>query len=237
MLNPQAALQEALLLAADPNPETSLQRLTAQYAGAAVLSTALGPEDQVITHMIATQQLPVRIFTLDTGRLFSQSYELLESTRSRYGLKIDTYYPRHDALEALLTEKGPFSFYESVDSRKECCHLRKVEPLQRALANQHLWITGIRADQSANRSQMQWVEWDEGYGLLKYHPLFDWTEQQVWDYIHTHRIPYNALHDQGYPSIGCQPCTRAVGPGEDPRAGRWWWETSSKECGLHSTKA
>jgi phosphoadenosine phosphosulfate reductase len=212
----------------------ALQLLVHQHPGTAVFSTALGPEDQAITHLLAQAALPVRIFTLDTGRLFAESYELLDQTRSRYpGLPIQVYFPQHTAVERLLSEQGPFSFYESVEARKHCCHIRKVEPLQRALQGASLWITGIRAEQSTHRSEMQPLEWDETHRVLKFHPIFYWTETQLWNYIHAHHIPYNKLHDQGYPSIGCQPCTRAISPGEDPRAGRWWWEQSQKECGLH----
>ena len=199
-----------------------------------VFSTSLGYEDQVITHMIFSEQLSISVFTLDTGRLFPETYSVLNSTLERYKKPIQVFYPNTTAIEQLLTNKGPFSFYESTDNRKECCYVRKVEPLQRALKGHTIWITGIRADQSGNRSNMPMVEWDEANNILKVHPLLNWTLQNVKDHIFENNIPYNPLHDKGFVSIGCQPCTRAIKEGEDFRAGRWWWEDASKkECGLH----
>ena len=172
--------------------------------------------------------------TLDTGRNFPETYSTWSRTLERYRQPIETFAPQAATLERLLAEKGPNSFYESVENRKECCHIRKVEPLGRALQGQQLWVTGIRAEQSPNRLDMASLEWDAAHQLLKFHPLFDWTSDQVRDYVGQHNIPYNALHDQGFVSIGCAPCTRAIQPGEDFRAGRWWWEDASKkECGLH----
>lgn len=199
-------------------------------------STALGMEDQVITHMIAAQNLSISVFTLDTGRLFQETLDLLDATRSRYKLQIDTFFPQTDAVQQLITRKGPNSFYRSVENRKECCFIRKVEPLQRALAGAQVWITGIRAEQSANRLQMELVTWDDQYEVIKYNPLLQWSLQDVEQYISLHRIPVNELHQRNFPSIGCAPCTRSVAPGEDSRSGRWWWESSAKECGLHESK-
>ena len=199
-----------------------------------VFSTSLGYEDQVITHMIFSEQLSISVFTLDTGRLFPETYSVLNSTLERYKKPIQVFYPNTTAIEQLLTNKGPFSFYESTDNRKECCYVRKVEPLQRALKGHTIWITGIRADQSGNRSNMPMVEWDEANNIIKVHPILNWTLQNVKDHIFEYNIPYNPLHDKGFVSIGCQPCTRAIKDGEDFRAGRWWWEDASKkECGLH----
>ncbi|HAD34454.1 MAG TPA: phosphoadenylyl-sulfate reductase [Chitinophagaceae bacterium] len=199
-----------------------------------VFSTSLGYEDQVITHLIFTNQLPISVFTLDTGRLFPETYSVLNSTLERYKKPIQVFYPHTSSVEQLLTDKGPFSFYESVDNRKECCFIRKVEPLKRALKGHTIWITGIRADQSGNRSDMPMVEWDETNQIIKIHPLLHWSLKDVKKFIGQFNIPYNPLHDKGFVSIGCQPCTRAIKDGEDFRAGRWWWEDASKkECGLH----
>jgi phosphoadenosine phosphosulfate reductase len=173
---------------------------------------------------------------LDTGRLFSETYSVWNSTNQRYNTHIKAFYPRHDLLETFIEEKGPNSFYESVANRKSCCHIRKVEPLQRALAGNKVWVTGLRAEHSTARHDLPQVEWDEVNQVIKYHPILHWTTQQVSDYIKQYNIPYNPLHDRGFVSIGCAPCTRAIKPGEDFRAGRWWWEVADKkECGLHET--
>ncbi|MFO0358465.1 MAG: phosphoadenylyl-sulfate reductase [Sphingobacteriaceae bacterium] len=210
-------------------------RIVSQLASESVVfSTSLGYEDQVITHLIFSDQLSISVFTLDTGRLFPETYSVLNSTLERYKKPIQVFYPHTSSVEQLLTNKGPFSFYESVDNRKECCFIRKVEPLKRALKGHTIWITGIRADQSGNRSDMPMVEWDEANQIIKIHPLLHWSLQDVKSFIDQHNIPYNPLHDKGFVSIGCQPCTRAIKEGEDFRAGRWWWEDASKkECGLH----
>lgn len=199
-----------------------------------VFSTSLGQEDQVITQLIASQNLPIQIFSLDTGRLFPETLELLSRTESKYKTRIKVYYPDTASVEKLVGDIGINGFYESVENRKSCCFVRKVEPLKRALAGNAVWVTGLRAEQSANRSEMRRIEWDEANQIIKYNPLLDWTFEQMITYIEEHRIPYNPLHDQGFISIGCAPCTRAILPGEDARAGRWWWEESKKECGLHS---
>lgn len=215
-----------------------LRFLADKYVNKIVFSTSFGLEDQVITELIFANQIPIKVFTLETGRLFPETYYVWNRTLERYQQPIHAYYPQTEALQDLLNTKGPNSFYESVDNRKQCCHIRKIEPLKRALAGQALWVTGIRAEQSTNREDMSALEWDEGNQLLKFHPLFDWSLEAVRDYIASKNIVYNTLHDKGFPSIGCAPCTRAVAPGEDFRAGRWWWEDQSKkECGLHSTAA
>lgn len=204
------------------------------FPGKVVFSTSLGQEDQVITQLIATQKLPIQIFSLDTGRLFPETLELLARTESKYKTRIKVYYPETASVEKMVGEIGINGFYESVENRKTCCYVRKVEPLKRALAGNEVWVTGLRAEQSANRGGMKRVEWDEANQILKYSPLLDWTFDQMIAYINEQKIPYNPLHDQGFVSIGCAPCTRAIFPGEDARAGRWWWEDSKKECGLHA---
>ncbi len=214
--------------------EEVLQFISQLPSESIVFSTSLGYEDQVITHMIFSENLPVSVFTLDTGRLFPETYSVLNSILDRYKKQIQVFYPSTNSLEEMVSKKGPFSFYESTDNRKECCFIRKVEPLKRALKGHTIWITGIRAGQSGNRNDMPMVEWDEANQIIKIHPLLNWSLQEVKDYIFKHNIPYNPLHDKGFVSIGCQPCTRAIKDGEDFRAGRWWWEDSSKkECGLH----
>lgn len=204
------------------------------FPGKVVFSTSLGQEDQVITQLIASQNLPIQIFSLDTGRLFPETLELLARTESKYKTRIMVYYPERESVESLVTDIGINGFYESVENRKSCCYVRKVEPLKRALAGNEVWVTGLRAEQSANRNSMKRIKWDEANQILKYNPLLDWSFDQMITYIEEYKIPYNPLHDKGYISIGCAPCTRAILPGEDPRAGRWWWEDSKKECGLHS---
>ncbi len=217
------------------SPEEALAALAEAFPGELVFSTSLGYEDQVISHFIFENQLPVKVFTLDTGRLFNETYSVLNSTLDRYKVPITVMYPQTEAIEQLVTEKGPFSFYESMANRKECCYIRKVEPLKRALKGHKIWITGIRADQSENRQDMPSVEWDEANQIVKFHPILNWTLEEVKAYIRQNNIPYNPLHDKGFVSIGCAPCTRAIREGEDFRAGRWWWETNDKkECGLHS---
>ena len=222
---------------AGKEPVEALRVLADQFPGEIVFSTSFGWEDQVITHMIFANDIPIKVFTLETGRLFPETYYVWNRTMEIYGKPIFAYYPVHHLLEDMVNVKGPNSFYESVENRKECCGIRKIEPLRRALAGNQCWITGIRAEQSPNREDMHNVEWDEGNQLIKFHPIFNWTLDDVKAYIKQHNIPYNTLHDKGFPSIGCLPCTRAVQPGEDFRAGRWWWEDQSKkECGLHAVQ-
>jgi len=219
-------------------PVEALSFLADRFEGKIIFSTSFGWEDQVITHMIFDNNLPIKVFTLETGRLFPETYYVWNRTMEIYGHAIHAYYPRQDLLEQMVTKKGPNSFYESVDNRKECCNIRKVEPLKRALAGNDIWITGIRAEQSPVRGSMEDVEWDDQNKLVKFHPIYHWSIEEVKAYIKLYNIPYNTLHDRGFPSIGCAPCTRAVQPGEDFRAGRWWWEDQSKkECGLHDTAA
>jgi phosphoadenosine phosphosulfate reductase len=212
----------------------SLRLLAGLYPGQVVFSTSFSWEDQVISHLIFSNRLQIDVFTLDTGRLFPETYSTWSRTMEKYGQKIIPYYPDANHLQTFIHEKGPNCFYESVDNRRQCCRIRKVEPLQRALKGRKIWITGIRAEHSANRHDMMQVEWDEGNQVVKYHPLLHWDTKKVMDFISENEVPYNPLHDRGFISIGCAPCTRAVKPGEDFRAGRWWWEDNSKkECGLH----
>ena len=211
-----------------------LKYVANQYQNVA-FSTSFGQEDQVILHAIATEQLPIRIFTLDTGRLFQETYELIDRTRSKYNIPIEVYFPNQESVQELTTHKGLHSFYVSIDNRKECCGIRKIEPLNRALKDVEVWVTGLRSEQSENRSTMPFWEKDEQRGLFKFNPLLDWTYEQMLQFIKEQNIPDNALHKKGFISIGCAPCTRAILAGEDPRAGRWWWELSQKECGLHQS--
>jgi phosphoadenosine phosphosulfate reductase len=214
--------------------EDSLKALAGAYPGQVVFSSSFSWEDQLISHFIFSNDIDIDVFTLDTGRMFPETYYTWSQTLERYKKKITAFYPNANTLQAFIAEKGPNSFYESVDNRKQCCHIRKVEPLKRALLGKKVWITGIRAEHSPNRDHMPQVEWDEVNEIIKFHPLLHWSTQQVTAYIREHDIPYNPLHDKGFVSIGCAPCTRAVRPGEDFRAGRWWWEDSTKkECGLH----
>ncbi len=206
-----------------------------RFSGRLALASSLGAEDQTLTHMICRVDPAVRIFTLDTGRMFPESYELLDRTNRHYGINIEVFFPDYLQVEKMVAEKGINLFYDSIENRKLCCGIRKVEPLRRAFGGLDAWICGLRREQSVTRFSVEFAEWDEGNNLVKLNPLAEWTEKQLWDYIKEHNIPYHALHDKGFPSIGCQPCTRAVKPGEDVRAGRWWWEEpEKKECGLHN---
>jgi phosphoadenosine phosphosulfate reductase len=214
--------------------EDQLNILISSFPEKIIFTTSLGIEDQVITHKIFSNNLNIKVATLDTGRLFPQTFDVLSNTIIRYNKKIDVYFPEYEDIEKMVTEKGPLSFYKSVENRKECCRLRKVVPLSRALKGMECWISGLRADQSDNRSQMDWLEYDEDKNLYKFHPLFNWSLDEVTKFVKENNVPYNILHDKGYISIGCEPCTRAIKPGEDFRAGRWWWENDRpKECGLH----
>lgn len=215
-----------------PFPE-SVKLLAELFPGQVVFSSSLGQEDQVITDAISRNAVPVKIFTIDTGRLFPETYELLDRTVARYKNPIHVYFPDAADVEDFVLNKGINSFYESVENRKSCCHIRKVKPLNRALSGARVWITGLRSGQSENRHEVPMIEWMADRQLYKFNPLIHWSYEQVMDYINVHNVPYNRLHDKGFFSIGCAPCTRAIEPGEDPRAGRWWWETSQKECGLH----
>lgn len=209
-----------------------LQILTERFPGKVIFSTSFSYEDQVITHLI--KDLTIEIFTLDTGRLFEQTYETWTSTKAFFKKNIKAYYPDMEELSEFVTENGPDSFYQSVENRKACCTIRKVHPLKKALAGYKVWITGLRAEHSPNRQNMPQLEWDPDNKIIKFHPILHWTTEQVTEYVKDHHLPYNHLHKKGFVSIGCEPCTRAIKEGEDFRAGRWWWEDANKkECGLH----
>ena len=211
-----------------------LELLSNQFPGQVTFSSSFSFEDQVISHDILYNKLPISIFTLDTGRLFAETYSVWSSTNSRYDTSIKAYYPDATQIEKFVVQNGPNAFYESVENRKNCCHIRKVEPLKRALSGKAVWVTGLRAEHSAARHDLQQFEWDAANNIIKYHPILHWTTEKTKAYIYQHNIPYNPLHDRGFVSIGCAPCTRAIKPGEDFRAGRWWWEDADKkECGLH----
>jgi len=213
------------------SPEEILDLALAQGWGKTVMTTSFGAEDQVLTHLLAP--LPVDIITLDTGRLFNETLDTFDRTARKYRKPIGVLFPAAEDVEAYVNGRGPNAFYESVELRKECCTIRKLKPLARGLSGYAVWITGLRADQSENRSAVKSFEWDERFALVKVNPLIRWTFPEVMEFIHAHDVPYNPLHDRGFLSIGCAPCTREVRQGEDFRAGRWWWEASKKECGLH----
>ncbi len=216
-------------------PAEEIVRWAAETFGSEIkAASSFGAEDVVLIDMIAKVTPQIKVFTLDTGRLHDETYEVMERVRTRYSIEIEAVFPDREAVERLVREKGFYSFRESVENRRECCGIRKVEPLRRALAGMRAWMTGLRRDQAVTRTDTEAIEWDEANGLAKVNPLVEWTNEQVWEYIRAHKVPYNALHDRGFPSIGCAPCTRAIKPGEDIRAGRWWWELpENKECGLH----
>lgn len=215
-------------------PETMLRHFMEIYGDRIALSSSLSAEDQALTDMMLGINPQARIFSLDTGRLFPETYALLDKTNLHYGIKIEVFCPQTEALQEMVSTQGINLFYESIEKRHFCCQVRKLEPLSRAFRTLDAWVCGLRRGQSVTRNDMRRVEWDERHGLLKINPLIDWSEEQVWVYVREHRVPYNKLHDQGFPSIGCQPCTRAVKPGEDIRSGRWWWEDPQhRECGLH----
>lgn len=200
----------------------------------AVFASSLAAEDMVLTDLILKARLPIAIFSLETGRLHAETLAMLERVRQAYGYDIALYRPQREEVERYVADHGINAFYDSVELRKECCRIRKVEPLERALAGKRAWITGQRRAQSSTRAELAVQQDDPAHGMQKFNPLADWSEQDVWDYLRQHDVPYNPLHERGYPSIGCEPCTRAIAPGEDVRAGRWWWEDpESKECGLH----
>lgn len=215
-------------------PEQVIAFFIEKYNDKIALSSSLGAEDQVLTHMIASINKSTKIFTLDTGRCFQESYDLIDKINKKYDIKIQVYFPDNEQVEKMVNEKGVNLFYDSVENRKLCCKIRKLNPLQRAFEGLDVWICGLRQAQSITRINAKLVEWDEKNNLIKLNPLIEWSEEQVWKYIRDNEIPYNVLHDHGYPSIGCKPCTRAIKKSEDLRAGRWWWEEpESKECGLH----
>ena len=213
--------------------EQTLARIARDFSPA-VFASSLAAEDMVLLDLILKAKLPIGIFSLETGRLPKETLDVIAKVKASYGIDISLYRPQPEAVDAYVTQNGLNAFYDSVDMRRECCRIRKVEPLGRALAGKRAWITGQRRAQSSTRAELHVEEDDAAHGMSKFNPLADWSEEDVWNYIRANQVPYNALHDQGYPSIGCQPCTRAVEPGEDVRAGRWWWENAdSKECGLH----
>lgn len=206
-----------------------------EYKDKTALSSSLGAEDQVLTDLMLKIDKNANIFTLDTGRLHPETYDVMDATNLKYGVKINVFFPLNDDVQKLYSSQGINGHFESIENRKRCCGIRKIEPLKRALKPLKVWITGLRATQSVTRVDMPVVEWDENFEVIKVNPLINWSEEDVWNYIKTNNVPYNKLHDQGFPSIGCAPCTRAIKDGEDIRAGRWWWENPEhKECGLHA---
>jgi phosphoadenosine phosphosulfate reductase len=237
MINDKASIQTTHLLHQISGVKISdaLRLLCDKFPNRVTFSSSFSIEDQVITHLIMSDKIPVSIFTLDTGRLFAETYSTWESTIERYGAKINAFYPDRDLLEDFVGQKGPNAFYQSVENRKHCCFIRKVEPLKRALADNAVWVTGLRAEHSSERKGHEIMEWDESNQIIKYNPILHWTTAEVKKFIAENNVPYNILHDKGFLSIGCAPCTRAIKEGEDFRAGRWWWEIADKkECGLHA---
>ena len=228
-------INEFLATTANLSAEAVLAWAAKQFGSRVALASSLGAEDQVLTDMVARASLPIAILTIDTGRLPQETYDLLDATRERYNLDVEVLFPDPADVVPMVREHGANCFRRSIELRKRCCHVRKVKPLQRRFKGLAAWITGLRREQAPTRAEIAPVQWDEANELVKINPLVDWSDQQVWDYLRQHDVPYNALHDRGYPSIGCEPCTRAVQPGEPVRAGRWWWEApESKECGLHA---
>ena len=219
----------------DASPQEIVSFFSKEFKGRIAFASSLGAEDQVLTEMIAGIDPDMKIITLDTGRLFQETYDLLDSTRKKYNLNIEVCFPDSLDVEEMVNSGGVNLFYDSVEKRKLCCFIRKTEPLTRALQGMDAWICGLRKDQSITRKDVSVIEWDDIQKMIKVNPLINWSLPQVWEYIHSRRIPYNTLHDKGFPSIGCLPCTRAILEGEDLRAGRWWWEApGNRECGLHS---
>jgi len=219
---------------ANSSAEEIIAFFTSKFSDKISLSSSLGLEDQVLTEIVSRISPATEIFTLDTGRLFPETYDLIDLTSKKYKKAIKIYFPDSKEVEEMVAEKGINLFYDSIENRKLCCGIRKIQPLKRALKGLDAWITGLRREQSVTRTNLNIVEWDEANQLLKVNPLINWTEEDVWDYIEKKNVPYNKLHKQGFASIGCQPCTRAIEDGEDVRAGRWWWENpETKECGLH----
>lgn len=213
----------------------ALEQWCNAFPGLVVFSSSFSNEDQVITDLICRHSLKVEIFTLDTGRLFSETYGVWSRTIEKYKCRIQAFHPQAESLRQYTTSHGPNAFYTSVELRKACCHIRKVAPLGQALAGRKVWVTGLRAAHSPQRENLPMVEWDASHAVFKYHPLLHWSDAQVKEYIQQHQVPFNPLHERGFASIGCAPCTRAIKPGEDFRAGRWWWESgSTRECGLHN---
>lgn len=216
-------------------PQETLSFFLKRYPNRIALSSSLSIEDQVLTDMIVKENpAAARIFTLDTGRLFPETYKLIDKTRRTYHIDLEVFFPDYVKVQEMVRQEGINLFYDSIENRHRCCQIRKLEPLSRAFKGLDAWICGLRREQSITRKDMQLIEWDDMHQLIKINPLIDWTEDQVWEYIRQNQVPYNKLHDKGFPSIGCEPCTRAIQPHEDIRAGRWWWESPEhRECGLH----
>lgn len=216
------------------SPEVLLHFFLNHFKSKIALSSSMGPEDQVLTEMTTSIFPNTKIFTLDTGRLFPETYDLIDRTSKKYNTPIKVYFPEAAEVEKMVSSHGINLFFDSIENRKHCCSVRKLKPLARAINGLDAWITGLRREQSVTRNYLQMIEWDEANGLVKINPLINWTEQDVWDYIKLKNIPTSPLHNKGFASIGCQPCTRAIEAEEDVRAGRWWWENpETKECGLH----
>ncbi len=238
MNDTQAYVQKWDDALAGATPQDVLRWAAATFPGTVALASSLGAEDQVLTAMIAAEKLPIRVFTLDTGRLFPETYELVAETGRKLGVPVQVYFPDAAEVEEMVRLHGIDLFRDSVAARKSCCDVRKVRPLRRAQAGLEAWVCGLRSGQGATREHVAVVEWDEAAGLVKLSPLATWSEAQVWEFVSAHDVPVNPLHEQGMPSIGCAPCTRAVEPGQDPRSGRWWWEDAEqRECGLHARGA
>lgn len=219
----------------DSKPEEVLEYFLKEFKQDVALSSSFGAEDQVLTDMILKLDKEANIFTLDTGRLHPETYDVMDATNLKYGTKVNVFFPKNEDVEDLYQIQGINGHFESIENRKRCCGIRKMEPLKRALAPLKVWITGLRASQSVTRTDMPVIEYDDNFKVIKINPLILWSEEDVWNYIKTNNVPYNKLHDQGFPSIGCAPCTRPVKAGEDVRSGRWWWENPEhKECGLHA---
>jgi phosphoadenosine phosphosulfate reductase len=232
-MNPEYTDELNLELAQLSIPEL-LRKIAADFPGKIGFSTSLSIEDQIITYFISREKLNIKVFTLDTGRMFPEVYDLIQRTQSRYKIPVEVCFPDAGSVEEMVNSKGINLFYESISNRQLCCNIRKIAPLKRALQGMQIWITGLRREQSVTRAEMKIAQWDAGNNLIKINPLLDWTEAETWDFIRKNDIPFNPLQSQGYRSIGCQPCTRPVAEGEDIRAGRWWWELPEfKECGLH----
>ena len=237
-MTPPEEASPVLAEVGDAPPEEILAAVARRFAGRVAFASSLGAEDQVLTHMIATAALDIPIFTLDTGRLFPETYDLLDRTAKHYGLCIKTYFPAAAEVEKMVDRDGVNLFRDSIEARHRCCEVRKIMPLRRAQLELDAWICGLRSGQGATRQKVESAEWDQLADMVKVNPLASWDEAHVWEYIRAHDVPYNPLHDEGFPSIGCAPCTRAVAAGEDWRAGRWWWEQpEQRECGLHDRAA
>jgi phosphoadenosine phosphosulfate reductase len=229
-----AIVPDILAELAGASAEDILADAARRFPGRVAFASSLGLEDQILTAMIAEAGLDIPIFTLDTGRLYPETYDLIDRTSRRYGVTLHMYFPAAGDVEEMVDRDGVNLFRDSIEARKRCCEIRKVRPLRRAQRELDAWVCGLRSGQGATRQAVQPAEWDAAAGLLKVNPLAAWDEDRVWEYVRAHDVPYNPLHDAGFPSIGCAPCTRAVAPGEDHRSGRWWWESAEhRECGLH----